>query len=275
VIVAALTLVATVLVAIVNQGDPSGDPSPTAAEGSIPGGTAPPTDDSAPATGSRTDAASSSEEADVSQSADAADPVLGTDPPASTEAEVDTPAARPVGECLAADDQVTDCLAPHASQVVSSTAACDEAVVSQFLGLSERDVLRPDLTPTALPEGSGCRLLLAEGSQLTGSLQAAFKEPRSPVAAQARHCVDIDLRPVSCADPHHGEVVGETDDTAHCISVATDFLGRSASSLPNNLALAARTGQSVECIVSVKGANTLTQTLRDIGQRALPIEPTS
>src|SRR5699024_770011 len=118
----------------------------------------------------------------------------------------------------------------------------------------------------------GCVVSL-EGADLHGSLQGAFADPRSETAAELRHCLDRDLRTVSCTQPHHGEVVGHHDDGQQCSAVALNYMGRYGGRFPaGDLNLTAR---GDECLVTVKGANALQFTLRDLGRRTLPIEASS
>lgn len=74
---------------------------------------------------------------------------------------------------------------------------------------------------------------------------------------------------------HHGEVVGTVSEAGQCPEVTWQFMGLGSASLPRDLSLTARGSSTVECLVTVKGENVLTQNLRDIGRRALPIEPMS
>lgn len=176
-----------------------------------------------------------------------------------------------IGRCFSAEGEATDCAGAYAAQAFAEEAPCERPDLDSFLSLTSRDVLRPDLD-LAWHDDRGCVVSLA-GHGLEGSLQGAFSDPRSDTAAQLRHCLDSDLRTISCTQPHHGEVVGHHDDAQQCTAVALSYMGRDGGRFPaGDLGLTAR---GDECLVTVKGANALHFTLRDLGRRTLPIEARS
>lgn len=201
--------------------------------------------------------------------------------PATTPAAVIAPGTTPestadgteqaVGDCLDADARAVDCLQPHTSQVFSLSPDCQLEALRDFLGTSELDVIRPDVSSLELADSSACLVALEGGEPIAGSLEGSFSESRSSHANQLRHCLDGDLDPVACDVPHHGEVVGTAAEAQSCPSVAASYLGWESSGLPTGLALEARGSQQPECLITVKGENALTDTLRDIGRRSLPI----
>jgi hypothetical protein len=196
------------------------------------------------------------------------------EPPAAamqSTADQSAAATLSVGTCVDAQSMRIDCVASYAAQVFASAEPCDRGALDQFVGLTARDVLRPDLALRWHGE-VGC-VMSVDGASLSGSTEDAFADPRSHVAAQLRHCLDVDLDPASCVDPHHGEVVGHHDGADQCTTVALGYLGRDGGRFPaGDLVIMIRGDQ---CVVTVKGDNALSATLRDIGRRSLPIEARS
>lgn len=176
-----------------------------------------------------------------------------------------------LGDCLDSDGRGVDCLQPHLSQVFSLSTACEPALFRDYLGASELDVVRSDANLQPWGDGQACTVSLESGAAITGSLVGSFAESRSDTARQLRHCLDTNLDAVACEVPHYGEVVGTAAEAQSCAGVAASYLGWDASGLPNGLELRARGNQQPECLITVKGDNALTDTLRDIGRRALPI----
>lgn len=203
-------------------------------------------------------------------------PVIANTPAASNNQpqQLDLPKYH-VGDCLTDDAQIINCATAHTAQVFSTNSACSLDILYDYLDMSETDVLRPDLTLETLPDGASCVVSIDDNVLLTGSLGKAFTGTRSQLSSQLRHCLDIDLNPVGCNTPHHGEVTGVAPDSASCLSVTSKYLGWAGQEIPADLSHTTRGVHRRECLLTVKGSNALTQTLRDIGRRALPIEPLS
>lgn len=197
-------------------------------------------------------------------------PTPAATPTTATEPTADE-AQFAVGDCLDSQTDVVDCMHPHASQVFSLSSDCELSPLSDFLGTSEADSIRPDISHQKLGDSTACVVALESDEPITGSLEGSFAEARSAIASQLRHCLDRDLAPTGCDVKHHGEVVGFAPDSQSCPGVAASYLGWEGSGLPSGLALAARGSQPQECLITIKGDNTLTDTLRDIGRRSLPI----
>lgn len=198
---------------------------------------------------------------------------------ASASATTSAVSAWPVGGCLTAAHSPVSCDAPHVYEVIASKRSCRaDDLISYLGGAAEMDILTPGikLTDFSLAGWSYC-LVTPPASLSSGTSRRILDGHRGDVW---RRCLDSRFgnREVPCAEPHTAEFVfsGTLKATEHldCAKRGSSYLGADLSLYTDDLEVETATQETAsECLLAVRGANTLTSSLRRIGTNALPLSP--
>jgi hypothetical protein len=198
-----------------------------------------------------------------------------TPPASSTGASPDAAQSKDMAEmqigiCLNKSYEATPCDAPHAFEVVSRGESCPEDEVLAYLGGSPgQDVLRPDLTfqPGAPGTEAACILQLPAGAEGMTAKDVLLGDQDD----LWRRCLDELARDVPCAESHRAEWVSdgvEPGEAVDCTGRADVYLKTPFAQLSDDLELLQ---QGDGCLLSVRGDNLLTASLRRLGSAALPM----
>jgi hypothetical protein len=197
----------------------------------------------------------------------------------ASKASASTPTPASAGECLDTGGTVVSCDRNHKYEVISNGGSCNlNALVTYLGGVPGLDTLATSIR--------------AEQLNVTGNRLCVLALPASAPVFSVRHILDIsqgdawrrcldnrfENREVSCAESHTDEFVfsgvlaaGERLD---CAARAANYLGADFSIYAQDLDLrSASQGSASQCLVSVRGNNLLTASVRRIGTNALPITP--
>lgn len=178
------------------------------------------------------------------------------------------------GACLDAAAAMASCDQAHAAEIISSDGPCDlSALVEYAGGTIHTDTLRHDLLP-ASADSIGCTVAVPSG--LTTKIRDGLLDRDHAVL---RLCWDrFSERDVSCDQSHTAEVVYsdgalETEQ-ADCRTHAEVYTANAFSRYESKLEILTRnSGNTVSCLVQVKGSNELRGSLKHLGTMALPIFP--
>jgi hypothetical protein len=184
-----------------------------------------------------------------------------TSPPAATVS---------VGSCLDAGNHVTACDAAHSTEVISTMDDCNMETLLRYLGgIPSQDFLLSSISPTTASLGSG-NVCLATGP--SGALTTRIADVLLVPAGDAwRRCVDTAEREVACSSPHKSEFIldhAPSGEDVNCAGRADAYLGSPFARHSNDLEL---DPLGDGCLISVRGRNVLTASLRRLGAQALPI----
>jgi hypothetical protein len=199
-------------------------------------------------------------------------------PQSSTVAEArstpETKTGSAQGECLDATAAIAACDQAHAAEIISSDGSCDlPALVEYAGGIIHTDTLRRDLLPTSV-DSIDCTVAVPSG--LTAKIRDGLLDRDHAVL---RLCWDrFSERDVSCDQSHTAEVVySEADlgtEQADCRTHAEVYTANALSRYESKLEILTRNlGNTVSCLIQVKGSNELRGSLKHLGTRALPISP--
>lgn len=173
-----------------------------------------------------------------------------------------------VGTCLDASSRPSACDRPHHGEVLPG-GTCDTATAVSYLGgVPGTDTLSPTLQTSSTP--SGCAL------HIDDPVERSLKDILSTSAgAPLRYCLDDD-RAINCGRPHKSEVVSSEPalsvKSLDCRAAAVHYLGIEATAWENDLTAASvDLGEARGCVVSVRGDNKLTTSLRRLGVSAMPV----
>lgn len=201
-------------------------------------------------------------------------------PDSNERRETNDPAAFNTGDCLQLSKKNTrlaDCETEHNAQIIGVSGECTSNALLRFLGgTPDIDVVRADVTVQSGPDNR-CIAALPEEFDVRYSLENALASTNSE---SFRQCYDELLgQGVGCEQPHTGEVVkvlpADSSGSLNCAAAAERYMGLPVAEVSDDLAVAPRTndGDSLKyCLVSVKGSNSLTSTIRDLGNSSLPIQ---
>ncbi len=194
-------------------------------------------------------------------------------PPSGTSRDV--PASVPSaaqGRCLDESWNQASCDRAHSAELVSTEGPCDLQALTRFAGGNiPEDTLRPDLVPTTL-DGVGCVVTLPPG--LATTIQNGLSNQDH---AALRQCWDqFSDRDVSCDKAHTAEVVysGPGAESGSCRSRADTYTQNAFSRYEAKLEVLSRdSGETLSCLVQIRGSNELTGSLKNLGAKALPLSP--
>ena len=192
-------------------------------------------------------------------------------PPTAGASAIATQGAAPEGSCLDADNEATPCDAPHVSEVFDATGDCSVTSLLRYLGgKPDGDVLLSSLE-IASTDDHGASLCTV--SSPIGSLVGNNEDVLLSTAGDAwRRCLDELMREIPCANEHKSEVIydgisgGEAVD---CARRADEYLDTPFAHRARDLELLQN---DRTCVISARGDNILTGSLRRLGTSALPLE---
>lgn len=211
-------------------------------------------------------------------------PAPSTSPPAEPEPDTrdpgeEAPPRLARGDCVTDEASPVPCTAVHRYELVADPGEdCDvDAALAHLGGRPDVDVLLVGPQRLTLPgDREACVLGDPEGEVLAGPIADAFVRG---AGARWRWCGDARSgRDVPCSEPHTDEYVGTPEpapDLAACQAAAEAYLGarfaRVADRLTVTVSPAPPDLQRPTCSVSARGTQVLTDTLRGIGAKALPL----
>lgn len=191
----------------------------------------------------------------------------------------DSPSGYQVGACLTSAHVETSCTGEHQFEVISESACSRTLAVTYLGGDPLRDILL--VSPTQLRVSSTVtRCVVADPRGV--SYEPARNALRGGSSGRWRRCLDTRSAPtvVACSELHTGEYVGVEEGTAAdgatCRAAATDYMRTSLERVSDHIAVDVIPTKNVHdgrprCLLRVLGADVLTDTLRGIGVRALPL----
>lgn len=181
------------------------------------------------------------------------------------------------GICLSdsrSDATRVSCQLHHTTEVFATSGECNETSLITYLGGNPSiDILRNDLKIGPLSDGA-CAVTFPSTLTATTSIQGALARDQS---AMLRQCVnDITGADVDCGEKHTSEVIAIFDKTessvVDCDQVAAIYMGISPADLFKILKVDLEsTSDGFRCVVTAKGGNQLTDTLRMLGTSSPPI----
>lgn len=199
---------------------------------------------------------------------------------------ISTPSPNPtqnaVGQCLSTDTRVVPCDFTHRFEVVAApTTKCSQGDITEYLGGDpDVDVIFVIAKPMRVSNSSVCAIANHSGTDRPGSVRNVLQ---AAPGSDWRRCFDSRGRrhDVPCDLPHTGEYVGMPAATApnlrSCESAAEVYLATTLDQVPelkiSPLPVMGPTDSRPRCLLSVRGANLLTASVRSLGPNALPLEP--
>lgn len=187
--------------------------------------------------------------------------------------------AASIGTCLSrADDGSSEvpCEVPHRAEVIASSGECNTGALTGYLGGNRSiDIVRNDLRLAKLSSGE-CSASLPPTMSVLTSVRGILDTTHS---AAFRQCLNARTgMDVACDQKHTGEVVSVVDlsnaKPLNCDAAADRYMNHSLADFASQLTASNETAsKNYRCVVSVKGSNSLTSTLRALGTTSLPIVP--
>ncbi len=190
----------------------------------------------------------------------------GTDPSASASESI------AIGSCLDGHDAATACDAPHVSEVFNASGDCSDDALLQYLGgLPGQDILRVDLRLRPISTTGSLLCVVDKPSQalVSNSRDALLNRSGDPW----RRCHDAIAREVSCAQPHTTEVVYEEQSAGEDLDCRTRADAYLEIPFARHAAELELLQDAKHCYVGVRGDDLLNGSLRRLGTKALPLEP--
>jgi|tagenome__1003787_1003787.scaffolds.fasta_scaffold20850276_2 hypothetical protein len=181
-----------------------------------------------------------------------------------------SPSAVTLGTCLDVEGTATACDGPHATEVFDVANDCNMDALLRYLGgIPGQDVLVSTISPTTASIG-GRDICLVSGP--SGTLASRSRDVLLNATGDAwRRCVDQAQREVGCSLPHKKEVVLErapSGEDLDCARRADAYLESPFAQHSRDLDLEVTDGS---CVISIRGRNVLTASLRRLGAHALPM----
>jgi hypothetical protein len=195
-------------------------------------------------------------------------------------AKADTATGQPVavGQCLL-EDSPSACDDGHNGQVVSLGGTCDMGAFVRFAGGDPaREVIASSvsLRPSAASGTTVCAVRMTSPQWV--SAQGILTTRRGDFARRCFH--DTPREEVGCDVPHTREAVavrtaGGTSDI-NCQAAATAYLGIDFQRFSAELTLErSMSSLGTTCWVKARGHNVLTESVRSVGTRSLPLRAMS
>lgn len=197
----------------------------------------------------------------------------------------DTPASQPTGAatitagtCVDTGHSIVPCTSAHRYEVIGSHGSCTRHAAVAFLGgRVELDVALVTPVVTLVDGDKAC--------VISDPRQPAFGSARGVMWTQDggrwRRCLDarITNEVVACTVPHTGEFFdadgNRAPDATACSAAAQVYMGVSLDRVSSRLSVAVipalQPDDEPHCLVRVLGNDVLTDTVRSIGVRALPL----
>ena len=188
-----------------------------------------------------------------------------------------------IGACLSGSGIAVPCDAVHRFEVASEAGSpcMNSALISYLGGDPALDVILVNAeTHVVSPNASACVLSSVDNHDRTGSVKDVLTTPDGD---QWRRCIDdrLQRKDVPCSVPHTGEYVGfsagSAPNVAACEIAAEKYMATTMPQVSGQLDISALRTVNVNddlprCLISVRGDNVLTSSLRRIGANALPLE---
>jgi hypothetical protein len=192
-----------------------------------------------------------------------------------------TPVSIGVGTCLTEDLAPVDCGALHRFEVMTTDdAACTTPTVIDYMGgRTGTDVVLAS-AELVQPSTGGEEVCAVRGAGGPTSESAADALQRG-AGSRWRWCIDTRSgRDVPCDVPHQAEYVGvdvPAPDVEACQAAAERYLEASFDRVADRLQLSLSPVGSTPslrppCVVVARGSAVLTDSIRGVGARALPLE---
>lgn len=181
------------------------------------------------------------------------------------------------GTCLSdssSDATTVSCQLHHTTEVFASSGNCNETSLITYLGGNPGiDILRKDLRIGSL-SGGACAVTFPSTLTTATSVKGALGGAQSAIL---RQCADrITGADVNCGEKHTSEVIATFDKTepsvVDCDEEATKYMNASPADLYQKLTVGPEnTSDGFRCVVTAKGGNQLTDTVRMLGTSSVPI----
>ncbi len=201
-------------------------------------------------------------------------PVPSSTPPVTRPPGDPGPRAPVAGYCLPrAADRVLDCRTAHTYEVVH-LGACDAARVVRYLGGDPAvDVL---LTAPRAVQLLGTQSCVVNDPRAEPSFGSARGALQGEFGAAWRRCLDMRTGDdsIACSEPHSGEYVLRSPPAPPiaCDEAARRYLGAPMSNFIGQLEVRrTESASGIACVVAVRGADRLGDSLRNLGTSALPL----
>jgi hypothetical protein len=193
-------------------------------------------------------------------------------PASSSSADNGGSAALAVGDCVDGNGAKTPCDAVHAAEVYSDGECTMAALVGYLGGTPGDDPLTSLLTlgTTDVPGGAVCTVTAPEQTQASSQGVLA-----TSAGAVWRRCTDARGVDVLCTKPHTFEVVFDRSEAAdpnaplNCQARASAFIGKPFDQVQDRLD---SQDDGSRCLLMVRGANVLTDSVHGLRSSALPIQ---
>jgi hypothetical protein len=186
-----------------------------------------------------------------------------------------------VGDCLSESRQSVPCTAIHRFEVIATNAPdCNASAAISYLGGNrDLDVLRAHYS---LDASATCLVSNADDSDLVVSIKGILAVSSGSAGDRFRLCRDdrTAATDVGCNVPHTGEYVGAPAGTvpnqAGCESAAKAYLNLSINVVSDQLAVNALSTSNPDdgrprCVITVRGNQVLTASIRNLRTNALPL----
>jgi hypothetical protein len=183
-----------------------------------------------------------------------------------------------VGACLDSKHDAVSCSASHVAEVFAQDNCSQTALLAYLGGQVGVDTLLPGIpiSKVAQSGSSACIVTLPAQSSRSSSNQSVLT---SAAGGGWRECLaggDPNFSIASCLVPHRAEIVysGEPkpNESLDCAQRADEYMNTDTTSAPGDLAIdVAQRNGVMECVVSLRSNDQLTQSLRRLGTQTLPI----
>jgi serine/threonine protein kinase len=203
-------------------------------------------------------------------------PVSGTSS-LSTSSTSSAAAALSPGTCVLASLAPASCDAQHAYEIYATGSQCTfDALLNYLGGVPGTDTLLPQIQGRAVSVGATSYCVL-QGPAAQGSGSA--RDVLDSSAGDAwRRCVDaLRQATVACNAEHTAEYVYSASTataSVNCTDKASAYMNHAFADFASDLSVQkATSGTSIACVVSVRGGDVLTGSVRRLGTGALPLQP--
>lgn len=190
--------------------------------------------------------------------------------PSENDARRDDAEASAVGSCIA-EDAVVPCDSLHQEQIFADDDCSPRKLIEYLGGNPDVDVLRPDLDIERRSERE-CSVPVPNG--MNWSAQGMLATDGGTLWRWCRNSVTN--QDVPCSEAHDAEVISlypqPREEELECRTDAEAYMDRKWSGVSTDLVLSSMGHEAGEiCVVQPRGNNSLDDSIRRIGTRALPL----
>lgn len=172
-----------------------------------------------------------------------------------------------VGGCFRGADQVA-CSSAHDHEVTIGNSGCSLNSTTRFMGGNpDVDVLRSGLSVKTID--GGCQVSGPVISTLHRSVNGILATRQGDVL---RACFDQNGQEVGCDASHRSELIARTPSDVECEDIFQNYTNAPFYKFANSIELRKSSDRTVECWATVRSRNTLSYSLRNLGEESLTFD---